>query len=774
MANILEATRSDEKKRERDGQPAKLKFTYATYASFVKNSKHIESLAKVLERYNTNYSALLNAVTKKEQADAEKNEREKITKSAESAATDKLIAEKIKNDEMIAKFVEPVVIIPRLNSLMIDVKPLAKRFGKLGNNYGVRAKKEFAPKALSIPKLISEICSETLSNAQMYNEEAMKVILQDGKNDEANKAVTDKLLNGANWRELPFQEIKEENVAIAMENNHAEEKQEVTVPSHGLTEQELSHRLLIAEAGERKAEIDELLKNQGTGLQFSTALMERRESISKMLSELTGITISAKKNETIQTYDMEKTPFQSQIEQIVGYTEPISKEEHDEIEASMNEFYNDPNVEEKRKELQLKEVLYIYNDPDTYKQVTKAERLDNERVAEKAQNLDVLDIEEDAKENEDTLIEIGALEQSEMLDKAIRANLKAIQDGANTQAEEIIIKQSAHEQANIIAQEEKERIEIIDASEEVSNMLFLNAEGKKMAEYLYLTKEGENQASLLFFKKVGENEAGLIQNGVLTQIELDRENKEIKNGADNQATELVMKAFGQVQAEEIETKREAIIQAGELLMENFANEQAEEIIVKKNAEEQAENLIVADFGKAQAEELAMKNNANEQATELMLRNIALSQAAELYERNMIITGANEQAKLLNNLNDEMTERKDVTTAIVYQDLAQQFTKPEEEQVSKPTNIIENIFQRIGAVRTDDTSRYGTQESNPRPLKIKGTTYNSITDHIGAGKLISLEDRKAKYQSLRDLSEQINSEFSFLNLDDKVSGRSLTA
>ena len=81
MANILEATKCDDKKRERDGKAARLKFTYATFASFVQNVSTPENLQKALDRYNSIYSALLSAVERKEKEDAEKGERERIIKA---------------------------------------------------------------------------------------------------------------------------------------------------------------------------------------------------------------------------------------------------------------------------------------------------------------------------------------------------------------------------------------------------------------------------------------------------------------------------------------------------------------------------------------------------------------------------------------------------------------------------------------------------------------------------------------------------------------------
>ena len=418
MTNILEATRAEEKKREQFAAPAKAKLNAPTYLSFAKNMKRVELLAKDLERYNKNYDALLSLVTKKEIANAEKEEREKMIKSSESAEANKLITEKIKNDAMIAKFAEPSVVIPRLNSLSMDVKDLEGRFGKLGKNYGVRVKSAFSPKALSIPKLISEICAELLSNVQMYNEDAMKLILQDGKNTAVNNAATDKLLNGSNWRSLfanaPVQETKEVNVA--MENNRSDEEQKVVEPSYGLTEQDLQTRILIAELGKEKNEIDELLRNQGTGSQFSTALIERKKIISNMLSELTGIDTSKKIDEIIENKTIANTEFQSQIDQIIGYVEPVSKERHDEVEASMNEYYQSQMVQDKIDELNHKNILYLFNDAEVYKEVTKAERIDNERIAEQNQNLDVIGVDEEENETLETELSIGALDQAVMLD----------------------------------------------------------------------------------------------------------------------------------------------------------------------------------------------------------------------------------------------------------------------------------------------------------------------------------------------------------------------
>ena len=90
MANILEATKCDDKKRERDGKAARLKFTYATFASFVQNVSTPENLQKALDRYNSIYSALLSAVERKEKEDAEK----KANELKEKSLTNNIIKEK--------------------------------------------------------------------------------------------------------------------------------------------------------------------------------------------------------------------------------------------------------------------------------------------------------------------------------------------------------------------------------------------------------------------------------------------------------------------------------------------------------------------------------------------------------------------------------------------------------------------------------------------------------------------------------------------------------
>ena len=444
MINILEMSDLPEKvkriERISGRLASKVRLTPATALSLRKNIDS-NNIKKAIDKYNDTYMELRNAVVSAEVAAAEQEARDTALKKPNEAKEEELRNAQIEEDNLIAKVTSVEVTKPRLDALKMSVEALPGRFGTLGKNFGVNVKSNFAPKALSIPTLYSKEYRVIFRNGDLYKL-ADKIGIADQNNQDKDQTVPIKV---ANWRGL-FNDIpmdkKELNVAMdAIPDPENEEKMNIEPVSRVVTSEELSHRRMLGELGDEIQEVRRLQKSSnGLSSPFSAGLLEREDTLLGMLSNLSGIEEIAKRKVKV-TKAPDNTEFQNLIDQIVGYKEPITEEEHKKKERSMEEYYSDPEVSQIIDDLRHKDMLFAFNQPEVYNKVMESERLDNDRKASLSTAVDVLDFNlEDDEDDSDALPVINVENNNNIIEEKqdvvldIEAEKKALLDGALEQA----------------------------------------------------------------------------------------------------------------------------------------------------------------------------------------------------------------------------------------------------------------------------------------------------------------------------------------------------
>lgn len=668
---------------------SKVRLTPATALSLKKNIDE-NKIDTCIAKYNSVYTELRNAIVSVETAAAEQEARDSVLNGSKSQEEEQRNA-RILEDNTVAAITASDVTKPRLSDLSIEVNKLQGRFGTLGKNYGVNVRERFIPKALSVPRIYSKIYKVILNNSDLYKL-ADKVVAVDPSADETLEESP-----VANWRSLfdGVETSKKDDVVVAMDgkaNQDEEELEPVLIETKGLSQEELSHRKMMGQLGDELQEVRRLQESSsGIGSPFSAGLFEREESLLSMLSSLSGVDEIAKKK-TAPVAPKNNTEFQDLIEHLVGYKEPISEEEHRAMEEDMQEYYSDPDVSSTIDELRHKDVLYSFNQPDSYKKVMEAERKDNERVAAQSTAVDLLDSDDDEPvkaEVDDTLMSVGALKQAEMLQKANEEHDKLVKD-ADEQAvllqkknERVELVEGARAQARMIQQEEEHR-EILDGANEQAHMI---QQGQELEE---IKKGAEEQARMLktlydymemqdALNKAQEDERERILAGALEQAQMlqkENERAELIDGALEQAKEIVAKE----EHDEIldSAKKEAYrLQATNDYLEimGSANQQArmlleenEKLELKNGADEQAQMLsdIPKEAGvmEALAAQIVYQSTtddddlvvgAQEQARQIQANNERADLLNGAFEQAKSIIAKEERAQLLEDADSQARE-----------------------------------------------------------------------------------------------------------------------
>ena len=642
MINILEQTDSSEKvkriERISGRLASKVRFTTPTVLSFRKNISN-GKIKEAIAKYNDKYIELRNAVVSAEVAAAEQQARDSVLKDPNAAKEEELRNARIAEDNMIAKITSVDIAKPRIEFLKMSIEALEGRFGTIGKKFGVNVKKQFTPKALSVPILYSKEYRVFFRNGDLYK-------LAD-KIKNVDQSIQDQMapeipVKVANWRGL-FNSISNEktelNIAMdAIPDPETEEKMDAGQINRTITSEELSHRRMLGQLGDEIQEVRRLqMSSNGLSSPFSAGLSEREYALLGMLSNISGVNeISKKKPKPVKMSN--NTEFQNLIDQIVGYKEPISEEEHKQQEKSMEEYYSNPEVSQIIDDLRHKDMLFAFNQPEAYNKVMESERIDNEKKASISTAIDVLDYESDNEtDSEDGL---------PLIDKMVQNNSETITNDVidskkqdlilNLESEKKALIEGAIEQAKLL-QKQNEYADIVNGAEEQANMLQINNERIEIIE------GAEEQARML----IAQNRNADLANGAEEQAKMliaQNERIDLANGAEEQAKMLI------AQNERIDLANGAEEQAKMLIAQN------ERIDLANGAEEQAKMLI------AQNRNADLANGAEEQARMLIAQNerIDLSNGAEEQARMLIAqnekidlaNGAEEQARILYNKNKE--------------------------------------------------------------------------------------------------------------------------
>ena len=800
---------------------SKVRLTPATALSLKKNIDE-NNIGKCIAKYNSVYMDLHNAIVSAETAAAEQEARDSILKGSKTEEEQRNA--RIVEDNLVAAITASDVTKPRLSQLFIEVNKLQGRFGTLGKNYGVNVKGKFVPKALSVPGIYSKIYRVILKNSDLYKL-ADRVVVEDSLTEEKKESKS-----VANWKNL-FDGVeisKKEDVVVAMDgksNQDDEELEPVIAASKGLSQEELSHRKMIGQLGDELQEVRRLQESSnGIGSPFSTGLFEREESLLSMLSSLSGVDeIANKKSVTVESKN--NTEFQDLIEHLVGYKKPVSEEEHKAMEEEMQEYYSDPDVSKTIDELRHKDVLYSFNQPDSYYKVMEAERKDNERVAAQSTAVDLLDSSDDEyikADVDDTVMSIGALKQAEMIQKA------------NDDHDELV--RSAKEQAQLL-QKNNEKMELVEGAKDQAKLL------QQKNELEDIKKGAEEQARMLKtlydymdmqdrLSKAQEEEKRKIMAGALEQAEmLQKQNQmaDLITGAEEQARRIIAKEehdqilesaneeAQRIQASIIKTENsnlqtESLLKNDSALLRESADIQAKmlndipkevgvmealaaQIVYQSTTDD--DNLVEgakeqAKLIQANDERNAIMAGALKQARDIISKEEheeliegANLQAKELIDKdlhNEIIEGAKEQASIIFNSNNSF-QMADSAPQVIQkpqqelQGLIQQpQTAMQQPVMTNPYSVSSNDIigdtvsrPRFEVININD--RYGNIVSASKPIKLRQSQIENMTVRLNGMSSKNIQRRDV----LNSLKSQLESpDFDFLRYNDDLLQKSKTA
>ena len=594
MSNLLEQTdyfvKSKRYEKKSGKMPNKIKFTAATHISLKKNIDY-NFIEKAIEKLNTIYSELISAVEIAEKVKAEEEARSKISGNRE-------LESKIEEDEKVSKMTDAAIVNKRMKRVTIELLKLAGRIGTYKDNYGINAKKGFttkSPKAISVPKLYSEVYKSLMNKIDLY-----KMAEKKGLEVSENGEVVTKDEDVPSWRKL-FDNMNnipsEVNVAMNKSNDDEETVEYVQPSSNKVTEEDISYRKMLAQLGEEFELIENYKKNaNGVPSQFKDGFESREQNLSSIFQKLTGITIKRKNIDELALKD--NTEFQNLIDQVNGYKDPLTEKEHKEMEDSMNEYYSREDVSSKISELKEKDVLYTFN--QHMGDVIQAEIKDNNKDAVAtvtASNEETAVNEAElAKERELAELKAGAEEQARML--------KTLYD--------YIDKRDKFEEEKA-AREEAEKQALVDGAVEQAKML------------------NERNMAIDAAHEVAQN----IVNEQVAEIRQAKMNEMIATSADEEARRIIN---DQKVAEQQEEMHQMIVAS--------ANEEARRLndnnMVIAGAEEQAKIIF----------------NKEQQAERQEILASAEEEARRINDRNMIVVGAEDQAKIIFD-KEQQAERQEI-------------------------------------------------------------------------------------------------------------------
>ena len=799
MSNIIEQTTLNLKKKiERiSGRyPSKVRFTGATNISLRKNINN-NLLEKAFAKYNNTYNELRNAVVTKE---TEKAEQEARDNALEDEKIEKERNAKIAEDNLIARISSAEVAKPRIDFLNIEILKLNGRIGTIGNNYGINVKNSFStnkPKALSVPIIYSKSYKEIMKNSNAGLYELKEVLEEDGNNNELPVVEEKKV---ANWKNL-FDNIEtntKEEITVALDSAVDKDEEEyIPIVTKGVSEEELSQRKLIGELGDELQEVRRLQEStNGLASPFSEGLYERENSLLDMLSNISGVERIIKNKNNKSTRNINNTEFQNLVEQIVGYKEPISKEEHDSKEREMQLYYSDPEVSETIDNLRHKDLLFSFNQPEAYNKVMEAERKDNERLAIASTTFEPINVnnEIESKETEskyNQMIFEGAIEQARMLQK--ENELIDLVNGAEEQAQmlkhqndlidieeknmqEQIIKQAAEEQARML-QKGNELIDLVNGAEEQAQMLkhqndLIDIEEKNRQEQI-IKQAAEEQAKML----QKENELIDLVNGAEEQAQMLKHQNDLIDIEEKNRQEQVIKQAAEEQARMLQKENELID------LVNGAEEQAQMLnnVPKEvdNMEQLAAQIVynnttddyVIEGAKEQA---AMLKEQNEKAESLIFANehskitetlniqldeikkAAEEQAQRLQANNEyieILDSAKKEAKniMKNNIRIDLINGAEVQARMLY------------ENDKKRNSGLQSIFENNNSIIIDNNDRYASIVRPSKGIMLRSYQMDNMNKRLQEKR--TNNNRK---ELLMNLKEQLNSnDFDFLRYNENT-------
>ena len=646
---VTNTTLAFNKSEKESGQaPSKLRMTADTIASFKANIDK-GKIPAATEKFNIGYQEMRQALIAAETEAAEQQVRTTVMMDGKTQADIErekaLEMANLREEQIIAKSSSVQVVKPKMDRLKLEPTTPELIFGK--NEKGLTAaiiNPPFGPKALMVPLNFGKIYKKIGKNSSLYKL-ADSIIEQQPVAQMPMMADANMMMDPtaeirmaiaappppkvANWRGLFDNSPVTSQIKVIPKVEAREEEVIVPVEQKGLTKEELSERKMKAQIGDELAEIRRLQKGMAGTTPFSEGLLERENALLQMLGEISGIEIK-RKNPTNSNVETNATEFQRLIDDIIGYKKPLTIEEHEEKEKELEEHYSKPEVVETMKALQLKNILYDLNTPESYAAITEAERKDNEVKAAQSTALELLDQTEPTLEVEFTNLDrIPARLNDDELKHGAEEQAKALYS-ANMQVE---IKESAEEQAKLLlAREKQENVRLEQARRVQQEMRELRMGAEEQAKALHTTnvraelKEGaEEQARALYSAErnaVMQEQAKALQEAELANI---------KTGAEEQARALHAANVRAELKEGAEEQARALHTANVMAeLKEGAEEQAKSLIEKAKQEEQIAQAPVAQTVEAPVQEPVQEVQIVKEEQKLEALNLELTDVSHRY------------------------------------------------------------------------------------------------------------------------------------------------
>ena len=663
MSNLIERTevqsKSNRFERISGKVPKKVRFSELTALSLMNNVSN-DLIDIAIKKYNDRYEEIHNAVVVAEKEKAEEIERNKVL---EDESKVKAIEGQLEQENMLAKktSVENIIAITKNNSL--ELLKLKGRIGTYKDKYAINVQKGFnnkKPKAISVQRTLTDVCKVIMSKIDYYK-------LKEKEKVETTKVEEKKVVEKQvpNWKKL-FEGVKPttSGVTVALQKNKELEEDVVDVVTNNkISEEELSYRKMLGQLGDEFQVIEDYEKSKnGVPLQFKEGFESRKNNLLNIFRELTGINVNKKENIEIKK---ENTEFQNMIDDINGYKEPMSEEEHKKMEESLNEYYSSEEVSSKINELKEKDVLFTFN--QHMNDVIKNERIQNNLDASKTveeSNEKIDRVEEQVEEkNELDDLKKGAEEQARML-----KTLYDYIDKRDKFEEERRIREQKEREEN-----ESQKKEIMDGAYEQARLLNFNniilSSAEKEAQRIY--NEQKEQDRQMILEGAKEEAERLNDNNII----LDSAEKEARRiiseqvEIKRQATEEERKRSEQEQKRDRQMILEGAKEEAQRLNDNniildSAEKEARRIIdeqqqdenkeILESASEEAQRLndnnIILDSAEKEAQRIY--NEQKEQDRQMILEG-AKEEAERINTQNLIYKGAQEQAQMLQNENEHI-------------------------------------------------------------------------------------------------------------------------
>jgi len=714
--------------------PGKARLTGMTITTLRYNIRN-GYIVPAMERFNAAYAEVRRDVVADEVRAAE---NEMLATAGLEGYSEKEL-QLIRESNMVTLLSSPEIVNPKLSALNVSLVNAEGLFPRRkGNNIVAVTEKQYSPKALMVYSFLPKICKR-IDNSYSVPVNTNHVSID-------TPEITESTVS--NWRsQFANVALNNQNEEVVDSSNKVESFPNVEFDDK-VTKEDMTKRAMIAQIGSELAEIDRLLNGIASTTPFNQGLLERRDVLLGIFSNLTGVKTTVKKSENF--IKNETTEFQQLIDEVSGYSAPLTQEQHEKLEEEFQEHYNDPDVIQNMNDLQLKNILFDLNKPEAHARVMAAERLDDANRAEKSVAIDLIDIES-VPQNIVTEVSPKIVERKPLIEENENRYLKS---QGELQAELLHaekIKDDALKQAQALMKEEL----VVAGEEQARSLLKRSYEDAGLEQAQALMKEelvnaGEEQARSLL--KRSYEDAGLEQAQALMK-------EELVVAGEEQARSLLKRSYEDAGLEQAQAlMKEELVVAGEEQARSLLKRSYEDAGLEQAQALMKEELVVA--GEEQARSLLKRNYEEaglEQAQFLIneqLREAGKEQAAILAEEETIEylkSAGKTQAQILflENMKSYAEEQARMLNLVSVQ----------ESNLDKPYELF------------DISNRYASVVSLAKPLKVNSSQIEQIRSNYmkNVEEFNDFDDGRDMLVSLRAQLEDLG-----LGASEEEIGRTLVA